>query len=365
MGRGKVNEVRASARALRANLVLFDHDLTPTQLRNLEQALDLKVIDRTQLILDIFARRARSREGQLQVELAQLSYLLPRLAGRGTVLSRLGGGIGTRGPGEQQLEYDRRRLRARIRTLRHAIERVRAQRALHRARRRDQQFLTVALVGYTNAGKSTLFNVLTRAQVTTSSRLFATLDPTVRALKLPSRRRALLSDTVGFIRNLPPHLVAAFRATLEELSEASLLLHITDASDSRRDSQDAAVEGLLETLEVAATPRLHVWNKVDLLDDFGRKRLPAGLRDLAVSALSGEGLGTLIDRVDQALEKDPLVEADFDLSPADGERLALLHRAGAVLSTRYEDNRVRVRVRVRESVRERLQTGRSAVLTDR
>src|SRR5439155_18194351 len=208
VGRGKVEEIRAAARDLRADVVIFDHDLTPTQLRNLESALDLKVLDRTQLILDIFARRARSREGNLQVELAQLNYLLPRLAGRGTLLSRLGGGIGTRGPGEQQLEFDRRRIRARIRTLTEAIERVRSQRALHRGYRRSRQFYLVALVGYTNAGKSTLFNALTGSHVTTSSRLFATLDPTVRSLTLPSRRPALLSDTVGFIRKLPSHLVA-------------------------------------------------------------------------------------------------------------------------------------------------------------
>ena len=197
LGRGKVHEVRTQARAAGADLVIFDHDLTPTQLRNLEKFLDLKVIDRTQIILDIFARRARSREGQLQVELAQLNYLLPRLSGHGTVLSRLGGGIGTRGPGEQQLEYDRRRIRRRIRILTEGIERVRSQRALHRAHRRDQNLHTVALVGYTNAGKSTLFNALTSAGVVTSARMFATLDPTVRALPLDSHRTALLSDTVG------------------------------------------------------------------------------------------------------------------------------------------------------------------------
>jgi GTP-binding protein HflX len=354
VGRGKVSEIRARARAAGADLAIFDHDLTPTQLRNLEKALDLRVLDRTQLILDIFARRARSREGQLQVELAQLNYLLPRLAGRGTLLSRLGGGIGTRGPGEQQLEYDRRRIRARIRTLRAAIERVRSQRALHRARRRDQNFLTVALVGYTNSGKSTLFNALTSARVPTSSRLFATLDPTVRALALESGQPVLLSDTVGFIRKLPAHLVAAFRATLEELADARLLLHVTDASDQRHESQDAAVEGMLETLEIASKPSIHVWNKIDLLDELGRRRVATGPREVAVSARTGEGLDLLVQRIDEALVEDPMVEADFELSPADGEGLALLGRSGTVLSTRFEEDRFRVRARVPASLRERL-----------
>jgi GTP-binding protein HflX len=356
LGRGKVNELRSSAQAASADLVIFDHDLTPSQLRNLERELDLRVIDRTQLILDIFAGHARSREGQLQVELAQLTYLLPRLGGHGTELSRLGGGIGTRGPGEQQLEYDRRRLRVRIRSLRAAIDKVRSQRALHRARRRDQQFLTAALVGYTNAGKSTLFNALTSSSVTTSSRLFATLDPTVRALPVESRRRVLLSDTVGFIQKLPSHLVAAFRATLEELEDASLLLHVTDASDSRHEFQDDAVESLLETLCVGATPRLHLWNKIDLVDPTGRKRFPAGPQDVWVSARTGEGLDVLLRRIDQSLTQDPVVEADFELSPTDGESLALLHRSGVVLSTQYEDDRVIVRARVRESLWERLKT---------
>jgi GTP-binding protein HflX len=354
VGRGKVNEIRSSSHSAAADVVIFDHDLTPSQLRNLERELDLRVIDRSQLILDIFAGRARSREGQLQVELAQLTYLLPRLGGRGAELSRLGGGIGTRGPGEQQLEYDRRRIRTRIRSLRTAIDKVRSQRALHRARRRDCQFLTVALVGYTNAGKSTLFNALTSSSVTTSSRLFATLDPTVRALPVQSRRGVLLSDTVGFIQKLPPHLVAAFRATLEELEDASLLLHVTDASDSRHVSQDGAVEALLETLSVGNTPRLHVWNKIDLVDETHRKRLPAGAQHVWVSARTGEGLDVLLRQIDQSLTEDPVVEADFELSPADGESLALLHRSGVVLSTQYEEDRVRVRARVRESLWERL-----------
>jgi GTP-binding protein HflX len=354
IGRGKVEEVRSSARECGASCVAFCNDLSPTQLRNLESALDLKVIDRTQIILDIFARRAHTREGKLQVELAQLTYLLPRLAGRGTLLSRLGGGIGTRGPGEQQLEFDRRRVRARIQKLTEALDRVRSQRSLHRARRREQEFLTVALVGYTNAGKSTLFNALTGAGAAASSRMFSTLDPMARALRLASRRKAVLADTVGFIRHLPPHLVSAFRATLEELDSADLLLHVTDSSHPDSAEHDRAVEELLDSMGLASTPRLHVWNKTDLLPSPALRRLPESGRDVAVSASAGAGLPELLQRIDEALDADLPIEEDFEFAAGDGEKLALLHRSGSVLATRFVDHRVLVRARLRRAARARL-----------
>ena len=251
------------------------------QQRNIEEATERRVIDRTQLILDIFAKHARSREGQLQVELAQLNYMLPRLTGRGTQMSRLGGKsggggsggagggagrIGVRGPGEKKLETDRRRIRDRVRRIRESIDEVRKQRALRREARNAVPLGTVTLVGYTNAGKSTLFNALSRAEVLVSSRMFATLDPTVRAIRLPSNRRILVSDTVGFIRELPKGLITAFRATLEEVQEAALLLQVSDISNPQHDELDEEVEKILDELGVMGTPRLRVFNKVDQLD---------------------------------------------------------------------------------------------------
>jgi len=273
IGAGKVEEIAGVAASVDADLVLFDHDLTPTQLRNLEAALPCRVLDRTQLILDIFARHARTREGQLQVELAQLEYLLPRLTGKGKAMSQLGGGIGTRGPGETKLETDRRGIKRRIDRLKIDLDAVRRVRKQQRQRRESVPVPTVALVGYTNAGKSTLFNQLTGAQVLQSPKMFATLDPKLRAIELPSRRKVLLSDTVGFIRNLPHTLVTSFRATLEEVAQAEVLLHVRDAASSYGEEQKTQVERVLGELESLGKPRVEVLNKIDLLGKHEREGL--------------------------------------------------------------------------------------------
>ena len=273
VGQGKLDEIAGVAASTNADVVLFDHDLTPSQLRNLEAKLPCRVIDRTQLILDIFARHARTREGQLQVELAQLEYQLPRLAGRGKAMSQLGGGIGTRGPGETQLETDRRKINLRIDHVKEQLESVRRIRRQQRQRREAVPVPVVALVGYTNAGKSTLFNALTEAGVLESSRMFATLDPKLKQLQLPSRRKILLSDTVGFIRNLPHTLVTSFRATLEEVERAEVLLHVRDASSAMMEEQKEQVEKVLGELDVQGKPVIEVLNKVDLLGDEERDRL--------------------------------------------------------------------------------------------
>jgi GTP-binding protein HflX len=367
IGFGKVQELSASVKAGDADVVIFDQDLSPTQQRNLEKAIDCKIIDRTQLILDIFASRARTREGRLQVELAQLNYLLPRLTGRGAQMSRLGGGIGTRGPGETQLETDRRRIARRIKKLEDELESVRSGRALHRQRRVAVPLATLALAGYTNAGKSTLFNRLTQAEVLTDARMFATLDPTVRPLVLPSRRRVLLSDTVGFIRNLPTTLVKAFRATLEEVRESALLLHVVDVSSPSAPEHTAHVFNVLAEIGASAVPQILVMNKVDRLSvpdrDFDAlsRRLLSGCGGhgetptVAVSALTGSGLEDLLARLDKLLPLDPVVRTRFRFKADEaGAMVALLHEYGRVLETRYSGEICEVEAEVPESLRRRL-----------
>jgi GTP-binding protein HflX len=361
VGHGKLEEIEIEARMHNAHSVIFDANLTPTQQRNIETALDRAVIDRTQLILDIFARHARSREGQLQVELAQLNYMLPRLAGKRTELSRLGGGIGTRGPGEQKLETDRRRIRERVGRIQKSIEMVRKQRSLRREKRHAVPLGTVALVGYTNAGKSTLFNALSKAGVLVSSKMFATLDPTIRAVRLPSGRRVLLSDTVGFIRALPPALIAAFRATLEEVQEASLLLHVTDISNPHHAEQDAEVEKVLTDLGVGDRPRLLVCNKIDRLPEKELEDLQASSRNagmdgkVLVSALKGIGLEELLRRMDSAVPVDEVVRLRLNVPLADGRMLSLVHALGHVIESAIEDSSMRLEADVPESLARRLQ----------
>ena len=351
IGAGKVEEIAGIAASTEADLVLFDHDLSPTQLRNLDAALPCRVLDRTQLILDIFARHARTREGQLQVELAQLEYMLPRLTGKGKAMSQLGGGIGTRGPGETKLETDRRRIQSRIDHLKDELNGVRRVRKQQRQRREVVPVPTVALVGYTNAGKSTLFNRLTGAHVLESSKMFATLDPKLRAIELPSRRKILLSDTVGFIRNLPHTLVTSFRATLEEVAQAEVLLHIRDASSTYGEEQKSQVEKVLGELESLTKPRIEVLNKIDLLPDsereglLGRTKVEADLAgEVAVSAQTGEGIEALLAAIDRALHSDPVVEAELLVPQQEGGVLAAIDAGMLVYSRDYEGNNVRLKV---------------------
>jgi len=384
VGRGKLDEIRAEATTHKARLIIFDSNLSPIQQRNIEEATERRVIDRTQLILDIFARHARSREGQLQVELAQLNYLLPRLTGKGAAMSRLGGKsggggaggagggagrIGVRGPGEKKLETDRRRIRDRVRKIQSTIEDVRKQRALRREMRNAVPLGTVALVGYTNAGKSTLFNALSRAQVLVSSKMFATLDPTVRALRLPSNRRVLLSDTVGFIRDLPKGLLTAFRATLEEVQEAALILMVSDISNPHHEDLDEEVEKILSELGVASRPRLHVLNKIDRLAPGERevamrgKEKSSGAVDspIHVSALTGEGIEELLRRIDAEMPTDPVVTLSIRLPLAEGRTLAMIHALGRVLHSELDDSHMQLDAEVPESIARRLRLSEYAV----
>jgi len=376
VGRGKLDEIRAEANAHQAPLIIFDSNLSPVQQRNIEELTERRVIDRTQLILDIFARHARSREGQLQVELAQLNYMLPRLTGKGTAMSRLGGKsggggaggaggagrIGVRGPGEKKLETDRRRIRDRVGKIQNGIADLRKQRALRREARNAVPLGTIALVGYTNAGKSTLFNALSQAEVLVSARMFATLDPTIRAVRLPSNRRVLVSDTVGFIRDLPKSLLTAFRATLEEVQEAALILHVSDISNAHHDELDEEVHKILEELGVADRPILRVLNKVDRLTAEERESLQAGGTGkmkhdegpVLVSALTGEGIDELLRRIDVALPTDPLVSLSLRLPLSQGRTLALIHALGRVLRSEVEDEDMLLDAEVPVSIARRL-----------
>ena len=342
VGKGKLEEISAQAKASRADLIVFEQNLSPSQLRELEHALPCRVIDRTQLILDIFASHARTREGQLQVELAQLEYMLPRLAGRGRSMSQLGGGIGTRGPGETQIETDRRKIGRKIQLIRNRLEAVRDIRRQQRQRRTSVPVPTVALVGYTNAGKSTLFNALTQAGQLESSRLFATLDPKLHLITLPSRRRILLSDTVGFIRALPPTLVKAFRATLEEVQMAEVLIHVMDASSSSVDVHRQEVEKILRDLEVDKKPRIEVMNKIDLLPE-GERSKNQGV--IAVSARARTGLNTLLAALDKVLESDPLEDREMVIAQSEGGVLAALDAGAIILDRTFEGEQTHLRVR--------------------
>jgi GTPase len=350
IGAGKLEEIAGAAASVNADLLLFDHDLTASQQRNIEKIVKRRVIDRTQLILDIFARHARTREGQLQVELAQLHYMLPRLAGRGVEMSQLGGGIGTRGPGETQLETDRRKIYRRVRHVEQQIENVRRIRAQQRQRRESAPVATVALVGYTNAGKSTLFNALTRSAVLASPRMFATLDPTIRAVVLPSKRKVLMSDTVGFIRNLPHTLVSAFRATLEEVQRASLVVQVSDASSRLSAEQDAQVEIVLKELEAEKKPRLRVMNKVDLLDMEVAETLRDDAKTVYVSAVEGRGLDRLLTRIDEMIDEDRVSRVHLRVPQKEGKTLAMLEAKTRIYSRAYKDGAVELDVEAPESV---------------
>jgi len=353
VGRGKAEEVKQACEERGADVVILDEDLAPAQQRNLEQAVERKTLDRTQLILDIFARRARTREGRLQVELAQLDYLLPRLAGKGVLLSRLGGGIGTRGPGETKLETDRRRIRQRIQSIKREIEHLRRERLTRREARGRHEAPVVALVGYTNAGKSTLFNALTHAGAVVSDQLFMTLDPLVRKVRLGPGRDVLLVDTVGFIQKLPHPLVAAFRATLEEVRQADLLLHVVDASAPGVEEREAAVESVLKEIGAGERPRLLVLNKADrALAERLRALVEARPGAAVVSSLTGAGLDGLLSTVASRLDLEPrLVRLSF--SAGDRRGVAGVYAAGRVLAHEVRNGRVLLEAEIAERTLER------------
>ncbi|MCC6767051.1 MAG: GTPase HflX [Deltaproteobacteria bacterium] len=347
IGKGKVEELTETVKALGASTVLIDENLSPGQQRTLTERIGVKVLDRSQLILDIFAARARSLEGKLQVELAQLEYMLPRLTRAWTHLSRLGGGgVGTRGPGETQLEVDRRRVREKIVRLKRRIAEVERTRELHRKERADVPYVTIALVGYTNAGKSTLMNALTDAGVLVEDKLFATLDPTVRRLDLPGGERALLVDTVGFIHRLPHQLIEAFKSTLEEVRRADLLLHVVDATNPEAEQQIAIVERVLDEIGAGTTPTILAWNKIDRAGEGAAPPRdvaahPQIVGVAAISAATGRGLPDLLAAIERRLDRER-VRIEVTIPASRGDLLAWVHRAAKVVHEHYEDGAARV-----------------------
>lgn len=336
-GKGKVDEIGMAVQDLEADMLIVDEEITPSQQHNLERMLGLKVLDRTALILDIFAQRARSQAGKLQVSLAQLKYQLPRLGGQGLVLSRLGGGIGTRGPGETKLEVDRRRIYGRIHDIEEELKKLSSHRRLHRSRRKEANIPLVALVGYTNAGKSTLLNALTGSDVFAEDKLFATLDPTTRHKILPDGQEILLTDTVGFIQKLPHSLVSAFHATLEEVTEADLLLHVVDCSNESAELQISSVTEVLRELGAVEKPTLFVFNKCDNLDnEHFRSKLSRDREGVFVSARNGENLESLLERISEAVRQDKLFMR-LQIPFSDGAAVALLHEVAVIQKTEYNE----------------------------
>ena len=355
MGKGKADELANLVKEAGVDLVIFDDDLSPSQQRNLEDKIGVKIIDRTQLILDIFAQRAHSASGKIQVELAQLSYLLPRLIGKGIILSRLGGGIGTRGPGETKLEVDRRRIKERITKLKGKIGKIDRQREVLRKERKRKSYPVAAMVGYTNAGKSTLLNTLTEAKVMVDDKLFSTLDPTTRKITLPNHETVLLTDTVGFINKLPHGLIASFYATLKEVKEADILINVLDASHPKLGEVNKATHSVLKELKVTDKPIINVLNKIDLVENgYQILRLKRSLdSSVTISALKGEGLDKLIQKIVEFLDEERIT-TEFVFPYERSDLISLLYSQGEILNKEYLEDKTVLRARISRSLAGRL-----------